>query len=542
MKKILVLLTALLVILAGCGDKKSEQTGQKDQTASKKPAKEQVLNLNLGGEPYTLDPAFASDTTSWWVIDSIYSGLYKKGKNGEPELEAAEKVDVSPDKKTYTFTLKDGLKWSNGDNLTAKDFEYGWKRVLDPKTAAYSPSALYFIEGAEAYNTKKGKLEDVGIHAKDDKTLVVKLKNPISFFPKVITGAPYYPVNKKAVEKGKNWAASADTLVSNGPFKLKNWKHNDSLAITKNDQYFDKDKIKLSDVNFRMVADTNTEYQLYQSGDLDLLVSVPADILKNVKDSKELVSYDNFSVGTYSFNVNEKPVDNKKIRQALSYAIDRQSFVTNVLKGGQKPAYGYVSYGVKDSEGKDFRDDGKKYYEYDPAKAKQLLAEGLKEEGLSQLPKLTLKTNGEGINKKSAEVIQEMLKKNLGIDVSIETQEWKTYIDTFKQKNFQLARMGWNGDFLDPYPVLALYASNSSSNFTNWKNKKYDQLLEQSLKEKDDTKRLELLHQAEDILMDELPILPVNFGYSNSLIKENVKGVKTDALSRPNFIYAEKQE
>ncbi|TDL95247.1 peptide ABC transporter substrate-binding protein [Macrococcus brunensis] len=538
MKKIGIGLAAAVILLSGCGNadsKSAKKSGSNGQKAA------QTLKLNLGGEPYTLDPAFASDTTSWWVIDSIYSGLYRKGKNGEPQLDLAEKADVSKDGRTYTFTIKDNLKWSDGKELTAQDFEYAWERVLNPKTAAYSPSTFYFIKGAEAYNTGKGKLEDVGIKTIDDHKLQVELKDPISFFPKVLTGAAAYPVEKEAVSKGKDWASKAETLVSNGPFKLKSWKHNDSLDIEKNDQYYNKDKVKLSGVNFRMVADPNTEYQLYKSGQLDLLASVPADILKSVKDSKELVSYENFSVGTYSFNVNKKPVDNKKIRQALSYAIDRQSFVENVLKGGQKPAYGYVSYGVKDADGKDFREEGKKYYEYNPAKAKQLLKEGLKEEGLTALPKLTLKTNSEGINKKSAEVIQEMLKQNLGIDVSIEGQEWKTYIDTFKQKNFQLARMGWGGDFLDPYPVLALYASNSSSNFTNWKNKEFDALLDQSLKTADDQKRLALLHQAEDILMDELPILPVNFGYSNTLIKENIKNVKTDALSRPDFIYAEKE-
>lgn len=538
MKKILSLLLVVTLLLAACGGNKKNSAG--DAKASKVSSSD-VLNLNLGGEPYTLDPAFASDSTSWWVIDSIYSGLYRQGENGTPELEAADSVKISDDKKTYTFKIKDGLKWSNGDKLTAKDFEYSWKRVLDPKTAAYNPSSMYFIEGAEEYNTKKGKAEDVKIKAVDDKTLVVGLKNPIEFFPKIITGSAYYPVNQKVVEKNKKWAGEADTIVTNGPFVVESWKHNDNLKIKKNEKSHLADKVKLPGVNFKMVADTNTEYQLYKNGELDLLPGVSADVLKQVKGSKELKSYENFSVGTYSFNIKEKPVDNKKIRQAISYAIDRQSFVDNVLKGGQKPAFGYVSQGAKDSKGKDYTEYRKNYYEFDAKKAKELLKEGLKEEGLDKLPKITLKTNGEGVNKKSAEVIQEMLKQNLGIDISIETQEWKTYIDTFKQKDFQIARMGWGGDFLDPYPVLALYESKSSSNFTNWKNEKFDKLLEESLKEQDDTKRYKKLAEAEDILMDELPIIPINFGYTNSLIKSNIKGIKTDAISRPVFIFAEKE-
>lgn len=536
-----ILVIALFVVaaaLAACGQDDTPKTG-----SSNSGTEEQHLRLNLGGEPYTLDPAFASDTTSWWVIDSIYSGLYRKGENGEPVLELAKSVDVSEDGKTYTFTLHEGLEWSNGDSLTAHDFEYAWKRVLNPETAAYSPSSLYFIEGAEAYNLGEATAEEVGIEATNDTTLVVQLVDPINFFPKIATGSAYYPVNQKVVEADDKWATEAETLVSNGAFKMKTWDHNAEIILEKNDVYVEADEVKLDIVSFQMVADANTEFQLYKSGEIDVLVTVPADMLTSVKDDEELVTYEGFSVSTYSFNVDEKPVNNEKIRQAFSYAIDRQAFVDNVLKGGQKPAYGYVSYGVVGEDGKDYRDSApEEYYTFDPEKAQKLLAEGLQEEGLTELPAVTLKTNAEGVNKKSAEVVQEMLKQNLGIEITIETQEWKTYIDTFKQKNFQVARMGWVGDFLDPYPVLALYRSTSSSNFTNWKNEKFDQLLDKSLQAKTEKERFEILHEAESILMKELPILPINFSNENSLIRKTVEGITTDPLSKPNFIFAEIKE
>lgn len=539
MKKIsLAFITIMLLIvtaLAGCNNQEQITSAGK----SKKNIKQEIT-ANLGGEPYTLDPAFASDTTSFWVINHLYQGLYAYDKDGEVVDGVASKVDVSEDGKTYTFTIRNDVDWSNGDPLTAKDFEYSWKRVLNPKTAAYDPSQFYYIKGAEDYNTGKGSVENVAITAKDNQTLVVELNNPVKFFPKVVLGEGFLPVNQKVVEADKDWAAEAEGIVTNGAYTVSEWKHNEQLTIRKSKSFWNGDQITMETVHFKMVADATTEYQMYKAGELDLVAALPAETVEQEKSNEDYENFPSFSIYTYTFNVEEEPFTNAKIRRALSFAIDREALTENILKGGEKPAYGYVAYGVESPSGKDFRDEAPEYFKFDVEKAKELLEEGLKEEGWDKLPEFTLKYNSEGNHKKIAEVLQEMFKQNLDLEVKIENQEWKTYIDTFKQKNFQLARMGWGGDFLDPYPVLNLYSSKSSSNFTNWSNSKFDELIAKSLVEQDEKTRFELLHEAETVLMEEMPVIPILFSAQNTLISKKIEGIRLDVLSKPDLRYAEK--
>lgn len=498
------------------------------------------MTANLKGEPYTLDPAFASDSTSYWVIDHLYEGLYRYDQNGELVEGAAEKIEISPDGKTYTYHIRKGLKWSNGDALTAKDFEFAWKRVLDPKTAAYEPSALYYIEGAEEYNTGKGPLEDVKIATPDDYTLVVGLKNPTSFFPKVAIGRPYLPVNPKVVQADKNWAAEAKSIVTNGAYKVSGWEHNNELTLTKNDQYWDKDAVTMETVHFKMVNDATTSYQMYKTGKLDLIDSLPTDVIEQEKGKEEYKTTADFGVYTYTFNTEAEPFNNAKIRRAFALAIDREAITQNITKGDQKAAYGYVAYGVTTPSGKDFRDEAAPYYSYDPAAAKKLLEEGMQEQGWSTLPAVTLKYSTGESHKKVAEALQEMFRKNLGVEIKLEHQEWKTYIDTYKQMNFQIARMGWTGAYLDPLAVLELYTSKSSSNFTKWENAKFDELIEQARVEQDQEKRTKLLHEAEDVLMAEMPIIPVYFYTQNYLNNKKIEGIRYSVTTEPDFRWAKK--
>ncbi|MFW5438727.1 peptide ABC transporter substrate-binding protein [Paenibacillus apiarius] len=551
MRKWNVMLAILLfaaAALAGCAGKDNSAANPSGaaQGAAETAAEQipQVLTTNLsGGEPYTLDPAFASDTTSYFIIDNLYEGLYTYDKSGKIVEGAASKVDVSADAKTYTFTIRDGAKWSNGDPVTAQDFEYSWKRVLNPKTAAYDPSSLYYIKGAEEYNTGKGSAEDVGVTAKDDHTLVVELKAPLSIFPIIAVGHAYLPVRSTVVDKDEKWAAESNTIVGNGPYVPQEWKHNEQITLAKNDHYWNKDAISMETIHFKMVQDATTYYQMYKTGDLDMILSLPLDTIDQEKENKEYLSHPSFSVYTYSFNVKEKPFTNQKIRQAFSYAIDRESLTKNVTKGGETPATGYVPYGLTNPSGKDFRDDApEKYYEFNAQKAKELLAEGLKEEGLTQLPPVTFKYNTADNHKKVAEALQEMLKENLGVEIKLENQEWKTYIDTFKQKNFQAARMGWEGNYLDPLGVLGHYTSSNSNNFTNWSNKEYDNLIEKSTYELDPNKRVELLQQAEKVLMEDLPIIPILFSADTALVSPKVTGIIFDARSNPDLRFATRVE
>lgn len=542
------LMLAILILaataLTACSGSNSGTTKESSAAGTEAGDKiPQVITTNLsGGEPYTLDPALASDTTSYFIIDNLYEGLYTYDKSGKIVEGAASKVDVSADAKTYTFTIRDNAKWSNGDPVTAQDFEYSWKRVLNPKTAAYDPSSLYYIKGAEEYNTGKGSADNVGVKAKDDHTLIVELKAPLGIFPIISMGHAYLPVRSTVVDKDEKWAAEASTIIGNGPYTSKEWKHNEEITLAKSDHYWNKDVISMDTIHFKMVQDATTYYQMYKTGDLDLITALPIDTLDQEKDNKEYVAHPTFSVYTYSFNVNEKPFTNPKIRQAFSYAIDRETLTKNVTKAGEQAAHGYVPYGIKNPSGNDFRDDAAKYYEFNPQKAKELLAEGLKEEGLSALPPVTFKLNSADKHKKVAEALQAMFKENLGVEVKLETQEWKTYIDTFKQKNFQVARMGWEGIFLDPLGVLVHYQSTNSNNFTNWSNKQYDELIAKSTYELDPNKRVEILQQAEKVLMEDLPIMPILFSVDTALVSPKVTGIVFDVRSNPDLRFAKRVE
>ncbi|KZE52291.1 ABC transporter substrate-binding protein [Brevibacillus parabrevis] len=545
MKKKLLTAAALLMLvvpgLAACSkDTPAASDTKTGQTTTQAAAIKQEVTANLKGEPYTLDPAFASDSTSYWVIDHLYEGLYRYNNKGELVEGAAEKIEISPDGKTYTFHIRKGLKWSNGDALTAKDFEFAWKRVLDPQTAAYEPSALYYIEGAEEYNTGKGPLDKVKISTPDEYTLVVGLKNPASFFPKVAIGRPYLPVNPKVVQADKNWAGEAKSIVTNGAYKVGAWEHNNELTLAKNDQYWEKDAVTMETVHFKMVNDATTAYQMYKTGKFDLIDTLPTDVIEQEKGKEEYKAVADFGVYTYTFNTSAEPFNNAKIRRAFSMAIDREAITQNITKGDQKAAYGYVAYGVTTPSGKDFRDEVAPYYSNDPAEAKKLLEEGMKEQGWSTLPAVTLKYSTGETHKKVAEALQEMFRKNLGVEIKLEHQEWKTYIDTYKQMNFQIARMGWTGSYLDPLAVLELYTSKSSSNFTKWENAKYDQLIEQARVEQDQEKRNKLLHEAEDVLMAELPIIPVYFYTQNYLNSKKIEGIQYSVTREPDFRQAKK--
>lgn len=531
-KTLFVISTIFILVLAACGGEATNVSSEDAVT--------QEITVNLGGEPYTVDPAFASDTTSYWVIDHLYEGLYQYDEDGEVVEGSASDIDVSEDGTIYTFTIRDDAEWSNGDALTAHDFEYAWKRILDPETAAYDPSQFYYIAGAEEYNNGEGDVEDVQIIAEDDHTLVVELKHPVQFFPTVLLNYGYLPVNKNVVEEDEDWAADEESIITNGSYIVSVWEHDDHLTLEKNENYWNIDAITMDTIDFKMIEDTTTEYQMYQSGALDLVTSLPSEAIPQEKDSDEFINHPSFSVYTYTFNVEEEPFTNAKIRQALSYAIDREAITENITQGGEIPAYGYVANGITTPADRDFREEAEPYYTFDVDKAQELLEEGLKEEGWDELPPFALKYNSEDNHKKIAESLQEMFKQNLALEVTLENQEWNTFIDTFKQKNFQIARMGWVGDFLDPYPVLDLYTTNSSSNFTNWSNEEFDALLEESLTEQDEEKRFELLHAAEDVLMEDMPVIPILFSATNGLMSEKVDGILFDPLNQPNLRYAER--
>ncbi|WP_139490990.1 peptide ABC transporter substrate-binding protein [Brevibacillus dissolubilis] len=540
-KSVFALMSSILVAgvaLTGCGSTETASTTETPAAADKKGSAEQVLKVNLQSEPSTVDPALAEDATSGTVIRATFDGLTRLDADAKPINSVASDVKVSDDQLTYTFTLRDS-KWSNGEPVTANDFVFAWLRALDAKTASSYAYQLFYIKNGRAYNEGKVKAEEVGIKALDEKTLEVTLANPTPFFLELTAFYTYFPVNQKVVEANKDWAMNADTFVSNGPFKMQSWEHKNSMVLVKNENYWDKDTVKLEKIDFSMIEDQNTELSMYDAGDLDWsgqpVSALPPDAIIPLKDSGKLIVKPKASTYYYKFNTERPPFNNAKIRKAFSYAIDRKSIADNIAQSGQIPAMNLLPESMALKPGGYFKDN-------DIENAKKLLAEGMKELNLTTLPPITLTYNTSERHKKIAEAVQDQWKQNLGVDVKLENKEFKVFLDDQNTGNYMIARAGWNADFNDPINFLEMfYDKKGGNNDTLWENPKYRELLDQVAKETDAAKRKELFTQAEAILMDEMPIAPVFTDVNAWVQNDKLKGVQVDPLSFIDFKWAYKE-
>ncbi|GED58902.1 oligopeptide-binding protein OppA [Brevibacillus formosus] len=530
-----VLLTSLA--FAGCGTPQASTTGETTGAKQEQSSAPQAMQVNLNtGEPSTIDPGLAEDIPSMSVARAAFDGLLRLNEKGELKEAVAEKYEVSADGLTYTFHLRES-KWTNGDPVTAHDFEYAWKRVLDPKTASSYAYQMYYLKNGQAFNANKAKAEDVGVKATDDKTLVVTLENPAPFFPELVASVTYFPVNKKAVEGNKEWASKPETYITNGPFTLKNWEHKSKIEFEKSDSYWDKDAVKLSKLTLNMIEDANTELSMFEKGDLDWagspLGDLPLDALDALKESGKMQAQATAGTYWYIFNTTQKPFDNKKIRQAFATAVNRQEISDNVVPYKSTPATGILPPTMAlTPEG--YIKDG------DVETAKKLLAEGMKEAGIKELPSITIAYNTSEVNSRIATVIQDQWRKAFGIEVKLVNKENKVHREDMKQGNFTIGRGSWIGDFNDPINFLEVFKG--GLNTSKWENKEFLDLLAQSAKEGDVAKRKEILKKAEQIVMDEMPALPIYYFTYAWVKQDSVKDVVVDALGFIDFKYASNQK
>ncbi|MDF2679741.1 MAG: transporter substrate-binding protein [Brevibacillus sp.] len=544
-KKVSLFAGLLLVVgtvLAGCsgGAQPSASTPPKQETAApaapteeKKP---QVFRANLTSEPSTADPGLAKDATSGAIVRATFDGLTRLDKDSKPMKSMASDIKVSDDNRVYTFTIRDA-KWSNGDPVTAHDFEFAWKRVLDPKLAAEYAYQLYYIKNAEKVHTAKAKPEELGVKALDDKTLEVTLENPTPFFLELTAFYTYYPVDKKVVEANPNWANEAATHVGNGPFKMTGWEHKSKIVLEKNENYWEKDAVKLDRIEFAMIEDDSTALSMFENGELDWagqpLGGLPTDAIPSLKDAGKLVVHPKATMYWYKLNTTKAPLNNAKIRKALSYAVNRQAIVDNITQVGQVPTMGMLPQSMIIKKDGYFKDN-------DIETAKQLLAEGLKELGLSSLPPVTLSYNTTDRHKKIAEALQDQWKKGLGIDVKLANKEFKVHLQDMHELNYDIGRIGWNADFNDPINYMEMFREkDTGNNDTGWENAKYKELLQQSAIAKDPAARTELFAQAEQIFMDEMPLIPLFTDVDVWVQSDKVKGVQVDGLGFIDLKWAE---
>jgi len=526
LKKILAILLTLVMItvsLAGCG--RGSNTDENGGTPDGGTKVEQVLRWNLGAEPKTIDPQLNSANDGGHVINNTFEGLYRE-INGELVPAMAERHEVSDDLITYTFYLRDA-KWSDGKPVTAHDFEFAWKRALDPNLASEYAQQLFYIKGAQEYYEGNGSRDDVAVRALDDKTLQVELIAPTAYFLDLTTFYTYMPVREDVVDNDGIWARTPEKAICNGPFKLGEYKPGDRLVLVKNENYWNAENVKLDKVIATFITEQSTMLTAYESDELDIIDDVPiAEIPRLQAEDPTFHIYPLLGTYYYIFNVKKSPVDDVRVRKALTLAIDRRAICETILKGGQVPATGFVPPGLRDEEGNDFREVAGDYG-IDPnaalvEEARKLLAEAGYPNG-EGFPTIEVLYNTSESHKIIAEAIQEMWKQNLNINVTLGNQEWNVFQDTRHQGNFTVARGGWTADYSDPMSFLDLWTSYSGNNDAHWYVEEYDKLIDES-KLLTGQERFEKLYQAEKMMMDDFIVMPIYYYTDILMVKERVEG------------------
>jgi oligopeptide transport system substrate-binding protein len=534
---------SLALVAAGCGgdDNESAGTGATTGTAGGNEAADQTITVNWGTEPPSLDPGLATDVTSGNILLNIMDPLVKLDEDLKPVPNAAESFETSDDGLTVTYHLRDGLKWTNGDPVTAGDFEYSWKRTVSPELGADYAYQFYGIKGAQEYNSCDPKKDDcaalkdkMAVKAVDDKTLEVTLTTPQPWFLQQSAHHSFLAVNKKAVEQfGDKWTEAAN-IVTNGPFKLQKWQHNSAIDLVKWDQWRDADKVKLTRVNGRMITDGITSVQAFEAGEIDVIYQgLPPDEISRLKETPEYEQYP--ALGTYYYGVNVKNITDVKQRRAMALAIPRQSIIDNIAQADQLPATGFTPKGMP---GFDTINPNSPWLpaEGDVEQAKQLMSEVA-----NPKKNITLYINDSPGHREIAVAIQAAWEQ-LGIKSTIKQQEFQQYLEFLgppPNKDVDIYRLGWIGDFVDAINFLELWTCDSGNNSTNYCNKDYDAKIAEARKTADDEARYELYGEAEDILFGEngdVPVLPIYFYTYPQLEKLNVKDTfQTNLLNQTDL-------
>ncbi|WP_195926880.1 peptide ABC transporter substrate-binding protein [Sarcina ventriculi] len=536
LKKILAmtLLTALVgSTFLGCGS--TENTVSSGNV-------EQKIVYNIDANPKTIDPQLNSAVDGSKVIRNTFEGLMREIENGEVENGIAEGYEVSEDGLVYTFHIRDNAKWSDGEDVTAKDFEYAWKRALNPNTAAEYAYQLFYIKNGEAYNKGEASADDVGIKVVDNKTIEVTLESAVPYFVSLLAMPVYYPVRQDIIEEnGDKWALSPETYVSNGPFKMTEWSEKKSMTFIKNENYWDADNVKLETLVFRLIDDQTTTLSAFKNGELDIMEQPPTTEIQSLIDEGVAKVYPYLGTYFYMVNVSGKGLSSEavdalqdvRVRKALSLAIDRNLITEKVSMGGEIPATSYVPEGVKDTQGNTFHKDYSSVTT-NIEEAKKLLEEAGYPNGQG-FPTITFTYNTASNNQMIAQAIQDMWKTNLGINVELKNEEWAVFQTTRNNFQYEICRHGWIGDYNDPMTFLDMWVTASGQNNAGYSNEEYDSLIAQAKSEQDGEKRTELLRKAEDILMDDMAIIPIYYYTNIVCANDNVKGYVKSPLGSMLF-------
>ncbi|MGF9769760.1 peptide ABC transporter substrate-binding protein [Bacillus albus] len=515
---VMALITSLL--LTACNNK-----GNKSDAGAKK----QVLNVTVSEEIPSLDTAKTMDGTSAHVMQNIFEGLYVLDDQDEPVPAVAKSFKRSEDGKKYTFDLRKDAKWSNGDSVTADDFMFAWKRAINRETASQYAYMLFYVKNAKEINKGTMPLDELGVKVINDYKLEVELEQPIPYFLQLLALPIYLPQHESFLkEQGKNYALESSNLIYNGPFVLEKWKHEQEFQLKKNATYWDEKKVKLDEINFQIVKDTMTAVNLYEAGDLDR-VPINSQFVDKYKGSKELHMSSEPAIAMLRFNEKNSALANKKVRQAISFALNKEDFVAHFINNGAKPASGLVPVGhVNEETGKDFRKENGDLSSYDLQNAKKVWEEAKKELGVDEV-NLEFLTYEQDNAKRMAEYIKGDLEKHLqGLTVQIKQQPFKQKLQLEQTGDYDISMANWGPDYKDPISYLELFTMSNPNNKMNYSNRHYDELIKKAKSDLvlDQKKRWETLQEAERILLEDAAVAPLYQMGSAYVQKDYVKGIE----------------
>ena len=469
----------------------------------------QNMHLNLKNEPATLDPRKGGDVISSQMHFLLFEGLVNLNPDGSITPAQAQSFTVSPDGKTYTFLMRE-TSWSDGTPVTAYDFEKSWKDTLDPSFPSVNAHLLYCIKNAEAAKSGKAPLSEVGIDAKDAKTLIITLDKPTPYFLDLVSFCALFPVNTQKDKEHPDWALDAsEHFTSNGPFILKEWKHNNQLIAIRNPYYWDSINVRPDSVHFSMIDNETTALQMFENGLLDMigepLSPLPIDALPSLQKTGTLIKHPAAATTIIAFNVDKAPFNNIKIRKAFAYAIDRESIVKNITQMGELAAVNAVPPTLKNNRNHAFFKDA------DTSLAKSLFEEGMQELGITRdaFKDISYYYFTSDLTHKVAQAIQQQWQKALNVHIKIENVEMKVLMDKLTKRDFAFAQSLWVAQYYDQMNILERFKCKANAkNYANWENPEYVRLLDESFYV-NGTQRAEILEKAETIFLDEMPICPI---------------------------------
>ncbi|MGL4819200.1 MAG: ABC transporter substrate-binding protein [Bacilli bacterium] len=509
-KRFALLLAAVLTMgatLSACGSK--------DNAGGEKTDAPQVLNLPIGAEIPSMDSSKATDAESFMIMINTNEGLYRLGEDGKTPTLGMAKEDptVSEDKLTYTFKLREDAKWSNGEPVTANDFVYAWQRAVNPDTASEYAYIMFDVKNAAAVNEGKMPVDQLGIKALDEYTLEVQLENAIPYFIELTAFPTFFPQNQKWVEaQAGKYGTEANNVLYNGPFVMSEWKHNESIKLTKNDNYWDKDAVKLEEINFKVLKETSTTVNLYDGGEIDR-AGLTSEFVDQYKDGEGFGTISDASTFFIRLNQKNEALANVNIRRAIVQAINKENLTNELLNNGSKPINGLVpsNFTKNPENGGDFREDVGELLPYNVAEAQKAWTQGLKELGTDKVT-LTLTNSDSDLAKRIAEYIQGELQTNLpGLTVNVKLLPFKQQLDENAKGNYDMSIGGWGADYPDPMTFLYMFVTDGGHNQTGYSSEQYDKLIKdgQTTYLLDTKKRWEVLIEAEKTLMNDAVIAPL---------------------------------